>query len=114
MRVVTFGHTHKPRVIPLDGGLSFVDTGTWAPIMRKLEDDRLVPGYRNYLVADFTTDEPKVELLCWGRGPTGSERRSSFPPRALETNPPSAPPEHGRAPRSDDGDAEAFEPRKVG
>lgn len=114
VRVVTFGHTHKPRVIPLDGGLSFVDTGTWAPIMRKLEDDRLVPGYRNYLVADFTTDEPKVELLCWGRGPTGSERRSSFPPRALETNPPSAPPEHGRAPRSDDGDAEAFEPRKVG
>lgn len=66
VRVVTFGHTHKPRVIPLDAGLTFVDTGTWAPITHKLGDDRLVPGYRNYLVADFSRDEPVVELRCWG------------------------------------------------
>jgi len=66
VRVVTFGHTHKPRVIPLDGGLTFVDTGTWAPITRQLGDDRLVPGYRNYLVADFSREEPSVELRCWG------------------------------------------------
>jgi len=65
VRVVTFGHTHKPRVIPLDAGLTFVDTGTWAPITSKLEDDRLVPGYRNYLVADFSREEPTVELHCW-------------------------------------------------
>ncbi|MCU0693760.1 MAG: hypothetical protein MUF54_20420, partial [Polyangiaceae bacterium] len=32
VRVVTFGHTHRPRLVPLDSGISFVDTGTWAPI----------------------------------------------------------------------------------
>lgn len=66
VKVVTFGHSHKPRVIPLDRDLLFVDTGTWAPIMRRLDDKRLVPGYRNYLIADFSTPEPSTKLACWG------------------------------------------------
>ena len=33
VRVVTFGHTHRPRVIPLEKHTSFIDTGTWAPIL---------------------------------------------------------------------------------
>jgi hypothetical protein len=68
VRVVTFGHTHRPRVIPLAGGVSFVDTGTWAPITRTMGGDALVPGYRNYLVVDFTGPSPTVQLDCWTRG----------------------------------------------
>lgn len=66
VKVVTFGHTHKPRLIPLDRDLVFVDTGTWAPIMRGLEDRRLVAGYRNYLIADFTTPTPSIQLQSYG------------------------------------------------
>jgi UDP-2,3-diacylglucosamine pyrophosphatase LpxH len=62
VKLVTFGHTHKPRLIPLDRDLVFVDTGTWAPIMRGLDDRRLVAGYRNYLVADFTGPSPTIQL----------------------------------------------------
>lgn len=65
VQVVTFGHTHRPRVIPLDRNTSFVDTGTWAPIISKTERDELVPGYRNYLVVSFDRGEPSVKLDIW-------------------------------------------------
>jgi UDP-2,3-diacylglucosamine pyrophosphatase LpxH len=65
VEVVTFGHTHNPRVIPLDRNLTFVDTGTWAPIMG-LSERTLQPGFRNYLLADFTGDEAIIRLDCWG------------------------------------------------
>jgi UDP-2,3-diacylglucosamine pyrophosphatase LpxH len=65
VQVVTFGHTHNPRVIPLDDRMMFVDTGTWAPITQGAEGRALLPGLRNYLVADFTGDEAVIRLDCW-------------------------------------------------
>lgn len=65
VQVVTFGHTHSPRIIPLNQRLVFVDTGTWAPITQEQESRSLVPGFRNYLLADFTGDEAVVRLDCW-------------------------------------------------
>ena len=58
VKVVTFGHTHVPRMIPLSREVSFVDTGTWAPITSPKAPDRPVPGYRNYLLASFPDDQP--------------------------------------------------------
>jgi len=47
--IVTFGHTHKPRLLPLGRDVSFVDTGTWAPIFVGESFSQLAPGLRNYL-----------------------------------------------------------------
>lgn len=66
VQLVTFGHTHSPRVIPLAHRLVFADTGAWAPIMQKMDPHVLVPGFRNYLVADFTAPEVALKLACWG------------------------------------------------
>ena len=66
-KVVTFGHTHKPRVIPLEHDTSFVDTGTWAPIMSKSDPDALEPGYRNYLLVSYDRGRPTVRLDVWNR-----------------------------------------------
>jgi hypothetical protein len=56
-----------PRLIPLDEGVTFVDTGTWAPIMRPADSDKLAPGYRNYLVVAPGGARPCVTLGCWHR-----------------------------------------------
>ena len=55
--LITFGHTHIPRLIPLSRGVSFVDTGTWGPMFQKGSRTELVPGYRNYLIASFGGEE---------------------------------------------------------
>jgi len=65
VRVVTFGHTHKPRVVPVAGGVSFVDTGTWAPMTSKLETAGTIPGYRNFLLASFSGGEVDLRLDAW-------------------------------------------------
>jgi len=64
VRVVTFGHTHQPRLIPLGKDVTFVDTGTWAPVTAPDDPRRLAPGRRNYLLVDFdgTGSEPCVQL----------------------------------------------------
>lgn len=62
VKVVTFGHTHRPRIIPLEHDTSFVDTGTWAPI---LTQGQPTPGYRNYLVASFDDGEATLKLDSW-------------------------------------------------
>ena len=53
VRIVTFGHTHVPRLLPLSRGVCFVDTGVWAPVFRKEDRTKLARGRRNYLVANF-------------------------------------------------------------
>jgi hypothetical protein len=53
VKIVTFGHTHAPRVIPLRRDACFVDTGSWAPLFAREDHTKLAPGYRNYLVASF-------------------------------------------------------------
>ena len=64
-RVITFGHTHVPRQIPLSRDTNFVDTGTWAPITTKKKPKRLVQGYRNYLQVSFERKEVSVILGSW-------------------------------------------------
>jgi hypothetical protein len=54
--VVAFGHDHVPRLLPIDRQSTFVDTGTWAPILNERGD--LAAGYRNYLVAVFEEGRP--------------------------------------------------------
>lgn len=63
IRLVVFGHTHKPRELPLDNGLVFVDTGTWAPIY----DNRgkRITGYNNYLITRFSKQGMDLSFGNW-------------------------------------------------
>ena len=74
VRLVTFGHTHKPRLIPLRDGATFVDTGAWAPITDRDERTRLASGFRNYLIADFSEAEPRILFECWPVGGAGANQ----------------------------------------
>lgn len=65
--VVTFGHSHVPRLLPLAAGVSFVDTGTWAPITEGRESAELRRGYRNYLLVTYENDLQHVQLDAWIR-----------------------------------------------
>jgi hypothetical protein len=67
-RVVAFGHTHVPRLIPLCRDVSFADTGTWAPIMQAKDPENLAPGLRNYLIASFERGKSFVKLDSWMSG----------------------------------------------
>jgi hypothetical protein len=64
-RVITFGHTHVPRLLPLSRDVSFADTGTWAPIMQSKDPKKLAPGLRNYLIASFDGDKSFIKLDSW-------------------------------------------------
>ncbi len=64
-RVVTFGHTHVPRLVPLSREATFVDTGTWAPIPTATGQSELRPGLRNYLIASFAGGEVRLEFGSW-------------------------------------------------
>ncbi len=76
-QVVTFGHTHKPRQIPLEHGTTFVDTGTWAPVMDPKNRRDLLPGLRNYLELTFRDGAVTVDFRSWmfprPRPPKGAE-----------------------------------------
>ncbi|HEY3358181.1 MAG TPA: metallophosphoesterase [Polyangia bacterium] len=65
VKVVSFGHTHIPQLVPLARGVVFVNSGTWAPIMRKTDDRRLAPGYRNFVVCAFDGRDVAVTLDSW-------------------------------------------------
>jgi len=62
VKLVCFGHTHIPRLIPLDKGLVFVDTGAWAPVTDSRKPGQLAPGYRNYLLVMFDENGLKTEF----------------------------------------------------
>lgn len=47
--VVTFGHSHDPVVVPLRAGATYVNTGTWAPVWGRDDQQQLRPGLRNVL-----------------------------------------------------------------
>jgi UDP-2,3-diacylglucosamine pyrophosphatase LpxH len=64
VRVVSFGHSHRPRLLALGRAATFVDTGAWAPVTRFGDMTRLEPGLRNYLVVSFAS-EPTVKLGSW-------------------------------------------------
>jgi UDP-2,3-diacylglucosamine pyrophosphatase LpxH len=65
VKVVTFGHTHIPELLPLSRGVVFVNSGTWAPILRHDDRTRLAPGYRNYLLVSFFDRNAVVKLDSW-------------------------------------------------
>jgi len=69
VKVVTFGHTHRPRVIPLAKGSSFVDTGTWAPSMPQARGQLQPSGFRNYLVVQVDGEEVRMDLGSWMPAP---------------------------------------------
>jgi len=66
-RVVAFGHTHAPRLIPLSKTITFVDTGTWAPILDKKRRGELRPGLSNYLLVSAHRKEVTVSFGSWSR-----------------------------------------------
>ncbi len=81
-RVITFGHTHCPREIPLSKETTFVDTGTWAPIPDKRDPGRLRSGLRNYLIASFEQQKVTLRLGSWlsdapGQLPAAQEQAES-------------------------------------
>lgn len=61
VKYVIFGHTHKPRLIPILKETTFLDTGTWAPIFNPDENDKITEGYRNYIFIDFSENKETVE-----------------------------------------------------
>jgi UDP-2,3-diacylglucosamine pyrophosphatase LpxH len=65
-RVITFGHTHKPRQFPLNQGTQFVDTGTWAPLFDPDRRGELCPGTRTYLEVHVEAGgELRLSLDSW-------------------------------------------------
>ena len=65
VRLVVFGHTHVPNLIPVSRGVTFANTGTWAPIWEK-GSHAPAAGLRNYVHAVFRGGgEPSIELGSW-------------------------------------------------
>jgi len=62
--LVTFGHSHDPRLVNVGPGISFVDTGTWAPVTASYPRTELLPGYCNWLEVDFSEAEPRLTFDC--------------------------------------------------
>ena len=60
-KLITIGHTHIPHTFPLGRGVTFANTGTWAPIWDHT-GTALAPGLRNYLIVDFVGGEIFVDL----------------------------------------------------
>jgi len=63
VKLVVFGHTHKPKLLPVDNGLTFVDTGNWAPIY-DIKGNKY-SGYNNYLIASFFSGNYNYNLGSW-------------------------------------------------
>ncbi|RME25699.1 MAG: hypothetical protein D6806_07460 [Deltaproteobacteria bacterium] len=63
--IVAFGHTHKPRVVPLGPGKWFADTGRWAPEYD--ESGALVGNLNSYLWVEGN-EKLSIELGCWQNG----------------------------------------------
>ena len=66
--VVVFGHTHVAHLLPLDKGVSFVSSGTWAPITTKGNQREALKGYQNYLIVSKRQGRVQLEFDCWPQG----------------------------------------------
>jgi len=78
--VVTFGHTHRPRVVPLGLDRVFVDTGTWAPMTPGGRTSEEAPGFRNYLMV--TSEGSRVTHALGSRLPVPQFRSALAPEHA--------------------------------
>lgn len=71
--VVTFGHSHRPMLVPLARGATFVNSGTWAPSWD--EDGLLEPGGWHYVRVDVEpTGEIDVRLESFMARPASQTR----------------------------------------
>lgn len=61
VRLVTFGHSHVPLLVPLARGVVYGNSGTWAPIPERWRGP-LREGYRNFLLVDIGDNEARVML----------------------------------------------------
>ncbi|MBP7127086.1 metallophosphoesterase [Myxococcota bacterium] len=61
VRLVTFGHSHAPLLVPLARGVAYANSGTWAPIPDRWKGN-LREGYRNFVLADLGEGEAVVRL----------------------------------------------------
>lgn len=61
-RVVSFGHTHQPRLLPLDRDTTFVDSGTWAPMFDRINPEAVEAGLWNFVRVELDGHEASVEL----------------------------------------------------
>jgi len=65
-RIISMGHDHVPRLLPIARGVTFVDTGTWAPILSGREPGGLASGFRNYLRVTFEGGEVReLDFGSW-------------------------------------------------
>ena len=63
---VVFGHTHVPTTIPLFSGATYINSGTWAPIWQRDNQERLKPGLRNVVRLSLADGEPtELSLESW-------------------------------------------------
>ncbi len=69
VRVVCFGHSHVPRMLPLSRDVTFIDSGAWAPITRKHSLGQLEHGYRDYARIAFDNGEPSIVFDSWLEDP---------------------------------------------
>ena len=60
VRVVTFGHSHVPELLPLTPGVTYVNTGTWAAV--PTGEETLEPGLRNTLTVVCCAGRAEVRL----------------------------------------------------
>jgi hypothetical protein len=65
VKVITFGHTHAPGVKPIVKDIYYVNTGTWAPIIDKKRERKLIPGFRNFLILTFNDERPHLQFGSW-------------------------------------------------
>ena len=57
--VVVFGHTHGGELVPLGKGLTYANSGTWAPSWGR--DGQPTPGHRNFVIVR-AGDRPEVAV----------------------------------------------------
>jgi UDP-2,3-diacylglucosamine pyrophosphatase LpxH len=59
--LIVFGHSHTPERVPLPGGATYYNTGTWA-------SDDGKQAFTHLLVVSDENGAPKAELQQWRDG----------------------------------------------
>jgi predicted phosphodiesterase len=62
-KAIVFGHSHKPRLFPIDKNTLFIDSGTWAPVFNGKTPYILKEGLRNYIEIDINKDIYNLKSL---------------------------------------------------
>jgi UDP-2,3-diacylglucosamine pyrophosphatase LpxH len=84
VRVVAFGHTHIPEVIPIARDVAFVNTGTWAPIFHD-GDLTLEPGLRNFAIVELDAGAARLEIGSW-MPPAAAPKQTAAPEEVRQSD----------------------------